>query len=137
MPDDGEWECVDIDGVVYCREVGPSAGVVPGARDLGWMCGTRRGYAEHVCVDLAPDLPDADHGWDCRFDHDAGERRVCMRSTVPRVGARCVAKGVCPANATCSEGVCLPSLPRPACWFDADCERGQLCRFASCIGEQP
>jgi hypothetical protein len=138
MPDDGQWECVDMDGVAYCHEVSESAGVVPGAPDMGWTCGARRGHAERVCVDMAPDLPEGEDRWQCHFDHAADDQRVCVRAVQPNVGGPCSATGACPASASCVGDVCLPSRrPEPACWFDADCEPGMRCRWASCVGAQP
>src|SRR6266567_425961 len=74
MPDDGEWECVDLDGAVVCRGGIAPAGVVAGPADPGWRCGARRGSTDRICVDLAPDLPDgAARGWRCSFSHERGE----------------------------------------------------------------
>ena len=56
LPDDGEWECADLDGVVLCHGGRAPAAVVTGAPDVGWRCGPRRGVeGDRVCVDFAPD----------------------------------------------------------------------------------
>ena len=140
MPDDGQWDCVDLDGVAYCREAGEAAGVSAGAPDLGWTCGARRGHGERICVDLSPDLPDLPNvagPWKCRFEHVIDEQRVCVRSEQPRVGGPCADGGACPAGASCIGGVCLPPRPQPACWFDADCGAGSTCRWGSCVDAVP
>jgi hypothetical protein len=123
LPDDGEWECVDLDGVVVCRGGVPAAGVVAGPPDPGWTCGTRRGSGgprpassgpDRICVDLAPELPDgAARGWRCRFTHDHGERRLCRAD---------------PAAAPPAP----EPLPPPSCWIDPDCGAG-TCRRGSCV----
>lgn len=110
FPDDGEWECAELDAVVVCRGGVPAAGVVAGPPDLGWRCGVRRGTSERLCVDDAPELPGP--GWRCRFTHDRGERRVCRADP----GA--------PQPAP-------PSRAVPSCWIDRDCESG-ACRRGSC-----
>jgi len=68
-PDDGEWECVELEGVVLCRGGERAAGVVAGPRDRGWIC---RGQGPAHCVDLAPDRPDRDGRWRCRFEAGSG-----------------------------------------------------------------
>jgi hypothetical protein len=115
LPDDGEWECVELDGVVICRGGVPAAGVVAGPADPGWSCGPRRGSADRICVDLAPELPDgAIGGWRCRFTHERGERRVCR------------------ADPTAAPPAPTP-VPKPSCWIDRDCGSG-TCRRGSCGG---
>ena len=37
MPDDGEWECVEISGVVFCHSRVDGAGMQAGPIDLGWL----------------------------------------------------------------------------------------------------
>ena len=135
MPDDGEWECMDLGSAVMCHGGTPSAAVVEGPNDLGWSCGPRdkgpRG-PEQVCVDFAPDRPRGElDGWACRFDHRHGEKRICRRDRSPvRLGGRCDAG--CPEGALCVEGVCAPARPQPTCWFDTDCPEGGKCRFGTC-----
>ncbi len=126
MPDDGEWECADVHGVVVCHGGLAAAGAVPGPADLGWLCGSRRSHpSERVCIDLSPDRPNAELS--CRFE--AGER-VCTARPESRVGAAC---GVCPAGSVCADGHCLPLEPKPECWLDRDCGSG-VCLFGSCRG---
>jgi hypothetical protein len=144
MPDDDEWECVDIEGVAYCHRTAFASAVVSGPRDLGWVCGQRRGSAgEPVCVDLSPDRPDA-RGYRCTFQYSKFyPTRICVRSDAPSVGGSCVAgaaadaKGRCPADAECVAGRCVPPAPRPDCWIDSDCGgagKGGRCRWGSCTG---
>jgi hypothetical protein len=147
MPDDNEWECVDIDGVAYCHLTARASAVVPGPPDLGWICGTRRGHSgEPVCVDLSPDRPDA-RGYKCTFVYSKFyPTRVCVRSDAPQVGGACVVgdgapaaspqrgqhEAGCPADATCIAGRCVPPAPKPDCWIDSDCGSRERCRWASC-----
>jgi len=143
MPDDGEWECVDIDGVAYCHRTALASAVVPGPPDLGWLCGRRlRSSAnEPICVDLSPDRPDA-RGWRCTFQYsNFYPTRVCVRSDASIVGGTCAAgstaaASACPANAACVGGVCMPPEPSPNCWIDSDCDRdkGERCRWGTCMG---
>jgi hypothetical protein len=135
MPDDGEWECVEMAGVVFCHSRGDAAGIAPGAADSGWLCGLRRGgaSAERVCVDFAPDRPNERERFVCAFEYARGQaQRVCTRAQTPSVGSACDAAHGCPAGAACSEGVCLPPRPSPACWFDQDCAAGSSCRWGTC-----
>ena len=114
MPDDGELECVDLDGAVVCRGGAPAAGVVPGPPDPGWTCGARRGSVDRICVDATPELPEgATRGWRCRHTHERGERRVCRAD---------------PA----APGPKAERLPPPSCWLDKDCGAG-VCRRGSCV----
>ena len=135
MPDDGEWECIDMGGAVMCHGGEPPAAVVEGPADPGWICGPRaqgpRG-PEKVCVDFSPDRPGGDiDGWSCTYDHEHGEKRLCRRDPSPkRLGARCEVG--CPDGAACVEGRCAPARPSPSCWFDTDCEGGRPCRFGTC-----
>jgi hypothetical protein len=140
MPDDAEWECVDIDGVAYCHATAEASAVVAGPADLGWTCGPRRGSRERVCVDLSPDRPDA-RGYKCTFQYSRFyPTRVCVRSDVPTVGSACGqaaaggSKEACPADATCTGGICVPPRPDPGCWIDADCVDGARCRWGTCTG---
>jgi hypothetical protein len=136
MPDDGEWECIDMDGAVMCHGGEPAAAVVAGLADTGWICGTRekggpRG-PERLCVDLAPDRPrgEAD-GWKCTYDHTRGEKRQCKRDpAAKRIGGPCAAG--CPEGTACVEDRCLPPRPNPSCWFDDECEGGAKCRYGTC-----
>ena len=135
MPDDGEWECVEIGGVGYCHGRGALAGSVDGPLDLGWRCGPRRGQpAERICVDLDGDRPPgADYA--CRYELQWGTaRRSCQPATAAFVGSRCDAARACPSGSECREGVCLPALPEPACWLDGDCGDRARCVFGSCAG---
>jgi hypothetical protein len=135
MPDDGEWECIDMDGVVMCKGGEPAAAVVEGAPDLGWMCGTHaqgpRG-PEKLCLDFAPDRPNGElDGWKCSYDHQRGEKRICKRNQgAKRLGGPCAAG--CPEGAACVEDRCIPAKPSPSCWFDTDCEGGGTCRYGTC-----
>jgi hypothetical protein len=135
MPDDGEWECAEIEGVVLCHGGAPAAGVVPGPEDPGWLCGARKRHpGERVCVDFSPDRPPGKLG-DCRFEHGPGRtRRVCRPGPEPGVGRRC-SEGGCPAGAVCAGERCWPLRPAPECWLDADCERG-ACLLGSCPSAQ-
>lgn len=133
-PDDGEWECVDLDGIVVCRGGSPPAGVVAGAPDPGWVCGTRAGTKDRICVDMAPDLPRGEaRGFACSFVHDRGGARTCTKQEgAPRIGGACGASAACPRGAMCSEGMCLPRAPKPDCWVDPDCGAGRVCAFGTC-----
>jgi hypothetical protein len=134
MPDDGEWECADIQGVVICHGGGAAAGTVPGPADPAWICGARRGKpGERVCVDFSPDRPSRRELGDCRFDYEP-ERplRFCRRGE-PGLGRACSGAG-CVAGSVCAGGHCLPLQPKPECWLDADCGRG-VCALGSCRAE--
>ena len=133
MPDDGEWECGDIEGVVVCRGWAEAAGVVAGTADPGWFCGPRRGAkSERICVDFAPDRP-AGGEFNCRFQYEPGQPlRACTRGGAAPIGRSC--EGACPFGTVCASERCLPLTPSPACWLDKDCEGGQKCVHGSCRG---
>jgi hypothetical protein len=134
-PDTGEWDCVDIAGIVYCLSRGPAAGVPKGVPDRGWFCGARRGSTtgERVCIDYDPDIPDQRHAFRCSFEYPQGRaERVCARVDVPRAGGTCEAGGECPAAMKCVAGYCLPPQPQPECWLDKDCAAGP-CRYGTCV----
>jgi len=138
MPDEGEWECVDIDGIVYCHATAHASGTAPGPADLGWKCGQRRGAppGERVCVDLSPDRPDA-KGWRCKYEYVSFyARRVCAHEGASSVGGRCsgTSADACPRDARCVGGLCVPPRPTPDCWLDKDCGDGARCRWGSCTG---
>lgn len=110
LPDDGEWMCAELEGVVLCTGGDPAAGTVPGPPNPAFRCG-RRPNGERVCVDPTPDYPPGGRErYACRFDAEHGVTRECRESTTPT-----------PA---------LAALPRaaPDCWLDRDCsghcERG-------------
>jgi hypothetical protein len=137
MPDDGDWECVDMDGAVYCHGGRPAAAVVAGRPDRGWMCGPRgKGPpGERVCLDLAPDRPDEASLTECRFDYaQVAPVRRCKASSGARLGDACDDSRRCPSGASCVGERCLPPRPAPACWFDTDCDRGARCRWGTCVG---
>ncbi len=114
VPDDGQWECIDLDGAVVCRGGAPSAGVVPGDADRGWICGARRGTPERICIDFAPDLPPGERrGWRCLSEHSGGERRLCVRDPL-------------------APQVRIPARVHPDCWLDQDCSPGETCLQGSC-----
>jgi hypothetical protein len=144
FPDDGEWECVEMDAVVYCRSKGSAAGMAAGPMDVGWLCGDRRGsrIGERVCLDLAPDRPGPEPDWRCVFHYFGGQiERACRRRAErgPRVhiGEACADDAVCPAQARCVAGRCLPPRPVPACWLDGDCGAGARCRWGTCTAGAP
>jgi hypothetical protein len=134
MPDDNEWECVEIDGVAYCHMTAQASAVVAGPPDRGWICGQRRKTHEPVCVDLSPDRPDA-RGYKCAFHYTKFyPTRTCLRSEGASVGGACKAKDACPKDAECVQGRCTPPEPRADCWIDSDCADGERCRWGSCTG---
>jgi hypothetical protein len=135
MPDDGEWECVEISGVVFCHSRGAVAGMQTGPIDLGWSCGPRRGAdeGERICVDLDPDRPDGGADRHCRFEpHFGAPQRSCTAARTLLVGDACQNSQACPAGSRCEVGLCLPARPEPACWLDRDCGAGARCVFGSC-----
>jgi len=140
MPDDGEWECVEISGVVYCHSRGEGAGMQAGPMDLGWLCGPRRRGApgERVCVDFDADRPSVAHAagdQSCRFEpHFGVARRSCTAARALRVGSPCSVSSACPDGSRCSAGACLPERPDPGCFFDHDCDGAARCVFGSCRG---
>lgn len=132
LPDDGEWECAELDGAVLCHGGGTAAGTVPGPADPAWLCGPRRGApGERICVDFSPDRPELGAGAACRFEYLPGRaQRTCRRGAEPALGRAC---GACPAGMACAGGRCLPLPPSPECWLDADCGGG-VCLLGSCRG---
>lgn len=133
-PDDGEWDCVDIAGIVYCLSRVPAAGIASGPIGRGWLCGERSGSnsGERVCVDLDPDVPDPKGAFQCEFEYPHGRAaRVCRPTNRPRAGAACSANTECSEGMRCSSGRCLPPAPYPTCWFDKDCGTG-ACRWGTC-----
>jgi len=140
MPDDGEWECVEMEGIVFCHSRGDAAGIAPGPPDIGWLCGARHGTAqgERVCVDLDPDRPSAADPRRCVFDYPSGAaQRVCTRASGPFAGGACGGARSCPRGMSCVSERCLPPGPAPSCWFDKDCEGGTHCRWGTCEEGSP
>jgi hypothetical protein len=140
FPDDGEWECVEMDAVVFCRSTGLAAGLSAGPVDVGWLCGGRRASRnyERICVDLSPDRPGPEPDWRCVFHYYGGEiERACRRASGPRVGAPCADKASCPRGARCVGGHCMPPRPVPECWFDGDCGAGARCLWGTCGAAAP
>jgi hypothetical protein len=133
LPDDGEWECTDRSGAVVCRGGIAAAGVVAGADDPGWLCGSGAPsfWGDRVCVDLSPDVPQEAGGWSCRFEGDADATRLCVPSSAPRLAGPCDTPGACPDGSACIAGICLPPKPAPSCFLDSDCASGK-CLFGSC-----
>jgi hypothetical protein len=136
LPDDGEWECVELHGAVICHGGEAAAGVIAGPPGPGWTCGGPVAQRGRICVDYAPDRPDRGR-WTCRFDQRRGVRRSCVAVAVgrepPILGGACDPGG-CPPGAICARGRCVPpAAPSPACWFDADCEEGSACVLAACV----
>jgi hypothetical protein len=135
MPDDSEWDCVEMNGVVFCRGRADAAGIAAGPLDLGWLCGERRGVTplERICVDLDSDRPVGAAEFQCAFEYPHGQpQRVCVPASAPRIGSACGPTRPCPAAASCSDGRCLPARPEPACWYDKDCGAAAVCRWGSC-----
>jgi hypothetical protein len=127
LPDDADWECAEVDGLVVCRDRAPPAGIVRGPRELGWICSDTR---PRICIDLAPDRPGAGN-YDCRFVHEPVLERTCRPRDAPTLGGPC--RGSCPAGLACVSGICAPeTIAPPSCWTDADCERGERCVLARC-----
>lgn len=141
MPDDAEWECVEMSGLAFCHSRGPMAGVAGGPRDLGWLCGPRRGTAaksgEEICVDTDPDRPTAaayKHYRHCRYEQQLGASvRSCVAGRSAIIGDACSADSACPKDSRCQDGLCLPERPQPACWLDADCGQGARCALGTCV----
>lgn len=127
LPDDADWECADVDGLVVCRDRPGPAGAVPGPRELGWICG---GGTPRICIDLAPDRPGAG-SYDCRYAHEPTIERTCREVDAPTLGAPC--RGECPRGMQCTSGVCVPdAIETPDCWTSADCDDGRACVLARC-----
>ena len=137
MPDDGEWECVEMSGLTFCHSRGAMAGMATGPRDLGWLCGPRRGVAgggEEICVDTAPDRPEDSRFRHCRYEQRLGATvRSCGAGRGSLIGDPCSADASCPKDSSCQEELCLPRRPAPACWLDADCGSGARCALGSCV----
>jgi hypothetical protein len=143
LPDDGEWECVEMSGAVLCHSRGPVAGMQTGPMDLGWLCGARVGGNEgarvggnegaRICVDLDPDRPELATHRSCRFELRLGmQQRSCTRADKPIIGDACAASSACPSGSRCEAGLCLPARPEPACWLDRDCGEGSKCVLGTC-----
>lgn len=142
LPDDGEWECAEADGIVYCHSLGPAAGVAKADVDPNWMCGQRSSSTpsrERICVDLSPERPLPEGGWACRFDYVKAEgARVCERSSAPRAGTTCAAPSDCPPAMACVDQRCVPrDRPSPSCWFDSHCVAPGVCRYGTCVKAAP
>lgn len=136
MPDDGEWECVEMSGLTFCHSRGTMAGAERGPRDLGWLCGPRRGVAdgEEICVDTSPDRPGDQRFRHCRYEQQLGATiRSCGSGKGAIIGDPCSEGSACPKDGTCQENLCLPRRPAPACWLDGDCEQGARCALGSCV----
>jgi hypothetical protein len=133
LPDDGEWECVDMAGAAVCRGGDPPAGVVPGPPDGRWTCGVRAGAAERICVDLRGDFPEGRaQGWRCHYQHPTRPVRRCRPDPAAhQLGDPCAPRQPCVDGATCVQGRCVAPPPTPSCWLDTDCAGG-ACRFGSC-----
>jgi len=139
LPDDGEWDCAEVDGVVRCTGGQAASGVVAGPPDPGWLCGPRRGSSERICVDFSPDVPERGispvepAAWRCGYDRSGNLTRFCVPGgAVRRLGGACTAPADCPAASICAGGRCLPRRPEPACYLDGDCGGGAACRFGTC-----
>ncbi len=140
FPDDGEWMCADMAGATVCLGADPPAGVAPAAADSGWLCGVRKVDAgpSELCIDFSPDFPGgASTGWRCRYELEGVAKRICKRDpSVHQLADVCSAQQPCVDGAVCVDGRCLPPLPTPECWLDADCASG-ACRFGSCRRAEP
>lgn len=139
VPDDGEWECADLGGVVSCRGGERAAGIPPGGKDASFVCGARKGHLEEkICVDYSPDLPDGAGPFRCRFEAREGTVRVCETAKDAHgVTDACDAKAPCVSGLDCVSGHCIPPAPAPQCWLDADCGTSIPCRFGVCLPGAP
>ncbi|HET9930869.1 MAG TPA: hypothetical protein VFQ35_09290 [Polyangiaceae bacterium] len=141
VPDDGEWECADLGGVVLCRGGGVPAGVARPSSDPGWRCGARRksSTGERICLDLDPDYPGKrGESFRCHYDYEGAKlTRTCEPSRAPVIGTRCESKGACPADARCIGGICLPASFNPSCWGDLDCSGDERCVYGACAPRSP
>lgn len=138
MPDAGEWECVEMVGVAFCHSRGAAAGVAPGRRDLGWLCGARHSSVgaerEQICIDTAPDRPRDTRFRRCRYEQRRGAtQRSCEPARGPIAGDPCDQSTHCPADTRCQASVCVPGPPNPSCWLDGDCGPGARCALGSCV----
>ncbi|MCS6798614.1 MAG: hypothetical protein NZ898_08790 [Myxococcota bacterium] len=143
LPDDGEWECAELSGVVVCRGGEGPAGVRPGPPMPGWICGATRTRDEprRICVDPWPARVGEGS---CRFEHEGGLRRICARdrgaegeSPAP-LGARCAREAECAEGLRCVAGRCvLARWPAAECWTGRDCPPGSRCVLASCVRDGP
>lgn len=137
VPDDSEWECADLGGVVLCHGGGTPAGVARPGRDPGWHCGNRSksNRAERVCLDLDPDYPAArGQSFRCRYDSEGAKlTRSCDPSPGPGIGSRCASANACPTDARCVGGICLPTAFSPNCWADLDCAAEERCAYGACV----
>ena len=135
MPDDGEWTCSEMAGATVCSGGDAAAGVAANVTDEAWICGVRRGTAprERVCVDFAPDFPDANaHGWKCIYATEPSVARICERDREAHaLGDPCSEHEPCLDGVTCLEHRCVPDPPDPSCVFDRDCAAG-VCRLGTC-----
>jgi hypothetical protein len=139
LPDASFWECIDDDGIVVCKGGEPASGVFPAEPEPGWICAERRGDPDdrddRICIDTSPDLPEsATRGWRCHFEHDTGEKRICVRDrAAPPASAPCDGPDDCARGMICASGWCVPRRIEPACWLDRDCAAAEWCRFGTCI----
>ena len=114
LPDDGEWTCAELDGVVLCAGGEPASGTVAGPADRAFRCG-QRPNGERVCVNRTPDYPPGGRErYACRFDAEHGVTRECREHPTPA-----------PVLAA------LPSTA-PDCWLDRDCSG--RCDRGHCTG---
>ncbi|HVZ71011.1 MAG TPA: hypothetical protein VHJ20_01440 [Polyangia bacterium] len=140
LPDDGEWTCVDSAGVVVCVGGEPAAGVVAGPPDPAWRCNARVAAAHddlgaRICVDGAPDFPDADRArWRCRIENGPSPKRVCEHATAASIWNPCDRAHPCVDGATCTDAHCVVPSTTPSCWLDTDCP-SHACRFGTCRPE--
>jgi hypothetical protein len=149
LPDDGEWSCNDMGGVVVCVGGDAPAGLPKNVRDPAWICGLRRvagamPTGERVCVDFASDFPSASvfagadggpRGWRCRYASEHGLLRICQRdASAHQIGDACDGGHPCLDGSLCEASRCVPDRPAPSCAFDRDCASG-ACRFGTCLSE--